>query len=34
MLGDLISVHLAEKRGVDPLPVNEIVDFKKRLGAH
>jgi glucose/mannose-6-phosphate isomerase len=34
MLGDLISVLLAEKRGVDPLPVNEIVDFKKRLGAH
>jgi glucose/mannose-6-phosphate isomerase len=34
MLGDLISVNLAEQRGVDPLPVNEIVDFKKRLGAH
>ena len=26
MLGDLISIRLAEQRGVDPLPVNEIVD--------
>jgi glucose/mannose-6-phosphate isomerase len=34
MLGDLISINLAERRGVDPLPVNEIVDFKRRLGAH
>lgn len=34
MLGDLISINLAEQRGVDPLPVNEIVDFKKRLGVH
>jgi glucose/mannose-6-phosphate isomerase len=34
MLGDLISINLAEQRGVDPLPVNEIVDFKNRLGAH
>jgi glucose/mannose-6-phosphate isomerase len=34
MLGDLISIKLAEQRGMDPLPVNEIVDFKKRLGAH
>ena len=34
MLGDLVSIKLAEQRGVDPLPVNEIVDFKKRLGAH
>jgi len=33
MLGDLISVNLAEQRGVDPLPVNQIVDFKKKLGA-
>ncbi len=33
MLGDLVSVNLAEQRGVDPLPVNQIVDFKKRLGA-
>jgi len=34
MLGDLVSVKLAELRGVDPLPVNEIIDFKRRLGAH
>ena len=34
MLGDLISIKLAEQRGVDPLTVNEIVDFKTRLGAH
>ncbi len=34
MLGDLISIRLAEQRGVDPLPVNEIVDFKTRLGAY
>ena len=33
MLGDLVSVNLAEQRGVDPLPVNQIVDFKKSLGA-
>ena len=33
MLGDLVSVNLAEQRGVDPLPVTQIVDFKKRLGA-
>ena len=34
MLGDLVSINLAEQRGVDPLPVDQIVDFKKRLGAH
>ncbi len=33
MLGDLVSINLAEQRGVDPLPVDQIVDFKKRLGA-
>ncbi len=33
MLGDLVSVNLAEQRGVDPLPVNQIVDFKKKLGS-
>lgn len=32
MLGDLVSVAVAEKRGIDPLPVNEIQDFKRRLG--
>ena len=34
MLGDLVSVNLAEQRGVDPLPVNQIVDLKNRLRAH
>jgi glucose/mannose-6-phosphate isomerase len=34
MLGDLVSINLAEQRGVDPLPVDQIVEFKKRLGAH
>lgn len=34
MLGDLISIRLAELRGVDPLDVSEIIDFKARLGAH
>lgn len=33
MLGDLISINLADRRGVDPLPVNQIADFKRRLGA-
>ncbi len=33
MLGDLVSVNLAEQRGMDPLPVTQIVDFKRRLGA-
>jgi len=33
MLGDLVSINLAEQRGVDPLPVDQIVEFKKRLGA-
>lgn len=33
MLGDLVSINLAEQRGVDPLSVDQIVDFKKRLGA-
>ncbi|MGK2932399.1 MAG: bifunctional phosphoglucose/phosphomannose isomerase [Solirubrobacterales bacterium] len=32
MLGDLVSVAVAEKRGIDPLPVDEIQDFKRRLG--
>lgn len=34
MLGDLISVNIAEHRGIDPLPVHQIQDFKKALGAH
>ncbi len=33
MLGDLISVNIADQRGLDPVPVNQIQDFKKRLGA-
>ncbi|MBK8293262.1 MAG: bifunctional phosphoglucose/phosphomannose isomerase [Solirubrobacterales bacterium] len=32
MLGDLVSVAVAEKRGIDPLPVHEIQEFKRRLG--
>lgn len=33
MLGDLISLNLAEQRGVDPLEVKEIDGFKTKLGA-
>jgi glucose/mannose-6-phosphate isomerase len=32
MLGDLVSLALAEARGVDPLPVKAIDDFKAALG--
>jgi glucose/mannose-6-phosphate isomerase len=32
MLGDLVSLALAEARGVDPLPVKAIEDFKVALG--
>jgi glucose/mannose-6-phosphate isomerase len=32
MLGDLVSVELAETRGVDPTPVEAIEDFKAALG--
>lgn len=32
MLGDLVSVALAEARGVDPLPVAALDDFKAALG--
>jgi len=32
MLGDLVSLALAEARGVDPLPVEAIDDFKSALG--
>jgi glucose/mannose-6-phosphate isomerase len=32
MLGDLVSVQLAEARGVDPLPVDAIEGFKVALG--
>lgn len=33
MLGDLVSLELAEDRGVDPVPVEAIEGFKERLGA-
>jgi phosphoglucose isomerase-like protein len=32
MLGDLVSLRLAERRGVDPLPVGAIEDLKAALG--
>jgi glucose/mannose-6-phosphate isomerase len=32
MLGDLLSVSVAERRGVDPTPVNAIESFKSKLG--
>jgi glucose/mannose-6-phosphate isomerase len=32
MLGDLVSLELAEVRGVDPLPVEPIESFKAALG--
>ncbi len=32
MLGDLVSLALAEARGVDPLPVEAIDEFKAALG--
>ncbi len=32
MLGDLVSLQLAEQRGVDPLPVEAIESFKRSMG--
>jgi len=32
MLGDLISIELANARGVDPMPVEGIESFKRELG--
>jgi glucose/mannose-6-phosphate isomerase len=32
MLGDLVSLELAEARGVDPMPVDAIEDLKSALG--
>jgi glucose/mannose-6-phosphate isomerase len=32
MLGDLVSVELASERGVDPMPVEAIEQFKSELG--
>jgi glucose/mannose-6-phosphate isomerase len=31
MLGDLVSLELAERRGVDPLPVEAIESFKEKM---
>jgi glucose/mannose-6-phosphate isomerase len=31
MLGDLVSFYLARLRGIDPSPVDVIVEFKKRI---
>lgn len=33
MLGDLVTVAVAGLRGIDPLPVDQIQAFKRRLGA-
>jgi glucose/mannose-6-phosphate isomerase len=33
MLGDLVSLELAERRGVDPLPITAIDELKGELGA-
>jgi hypothetical protein len=32
MLGDLVSLEMAEARGVDPLPIEAIEDLKSALG--
>ena len=32
MLGDLVSLKLAEARGVDPLPIKSIDSLKSALG--
>lgn len=32
MLGDLVSIELANTRGVDPMPVESIESFKRELG--
>ena len=32
MLGDLVSIELANARGVDPMPVEGIESFKRELG--
>jgi glucose/mannose-6-phosphate isomerase len=32
MLGDLVSLELAQQRGVDPLPVEAIEGFKRAMG--
>jgi glucose/mannose-6-phosphate isomerase len=31
MLGDMVSFYLARLRGIDPSPVDVIVEFKKRI---
>jgi hypothetical protein len=32
MLGDLVSIELAGARGVDPVSVEVIEDFKREMG--
>jgi hypothetical protein len=32
MLGDLVSIELANASGVDPMPVEGIESFKRDLG--
>ena len=32
MLGDLLSLHLAARRGVDPTPIEAIDRLKEELG--
>jgi glucose/mannose-6-phosphate isomerase len=32
MLGDLLSLHLAARRGVDPSPIEAIQRLKDQLG--
>ena len=33
MLGDLVSLHLAARRGVDPSPIEAIDALKAKLGS-
>ncbi|MGH2956750.1 MAG: SIS domain-containing protein, partial [Solirubrobacterales bacterium] len=33
MLGDLLSLHLAARRGVDPSTIARIEELKQRLGS-
>jgi glucose/mannose-6-phosphate isomerase len=33
LLGDLVSLHLAARRGVDPTPIAAIDNLKERLGS-
>jgi glucose/mannose-6-phosphate isomerase len=33
MLGDLVSLHVAARRGIDPTPIVAVDELKERLGA-